>query len=264
MSIDPPFRDGQPIAWTFHRATCRWLHNVIEPPESRAPMASHEDLDAPLTRLPEPAPLDTGLGSLLRDRVSCRVYSSDPIPLRDLGTLLWAAYGSTGRAEFGPLEVTERPVPSGGGLYPLEVYVLARSVRDLAAGVYHYVPVHHGLERLRDEPLPRTFQTYLFMGQHWATDAAAVVVITGVPGRSLWKYGDRGYRYMLLEAGHAMQNLNLAAIGRGLGSCNLGGFFDDELAAVVRADIEGEFPLYAAAVGTPATPDRLEQRSIEQ
>jgi SagB-type dehydrogenase family enzyme len=130
--------------------------------------------------------------------------------------------------------------------------------------VYHYVPVHHGLEQLRDEALPRRFQTYLFMGQRWATEAGAVVVITAVPGRSLWKYGDRGYRYFLLEAGHAMQNLNLAAIAVGLGSCNLGGFFDDELAAVVRADVEEEFPLYAAAVGVPATRDRHEQRSIEE
>lgn len=262
MSIDPPFRDGQPVAWTFHRATSRWLYNAMEPPEARPPMAPREDLDAPMVSLPTPLELDAELGQLLRDRLSCRVFGTEPIGLRELGTALWAAYGSTGRAEFGPLEVTERPVPSGGGLYPLELYVLIRSVQGIEAGVYHYVSLHHGLELVRSGALPRQFLTYLFMGQHWSADAGAIVVVTAVPGRSLWKYGDRGYRYILLEAGHCMQNLNLGAIAVGLGTCNLGGFFDDELAAVVRADIEEELPLYAAAIGGPTTTDRSGQRAI--
>jgi SagB-type dehydrogenase family enzyme len=89
-----------------------------------------------------------------------------------------------------------------------------------------------------------------------------VVVITAVPGRSLWKYGDRGYRYLLLEAGHAAQNLNLAAVEAGLGCCNLGGFFDEELAGLLLVDTEEEMPLYAVAVGVPASSDRDEQRAI--
>lgn len=263
MSNVPAFRDGQPIAWTFHRATCRWLYNAVEPPETRPPQAGAEHLDVPLLRLPPPAGLSVPLGTALQQRLSCRAFSSDPLPLGDLATMLWAAYGATGLIQLGPLETAERTVPSGGGLYPLELYVLVRAVSGVVPGVHHYVPLHQGLEALRDNAVPRAFVEYLFMGQPYAAEASAVVVVTGVPERSLCKYGDRGYRYMLLEAGHCLQNLNLAATVLGRGSCNLGGFFDDELAALLRADVEEEIPLYAAALGTPAVSDRVAQRAVD-
>jgi SagB-type dehydrogenase family enzyme len=108
--------------------------------------------------------------------------------------------------------------------------------------------------------LPRPLLGDLFMGQPYIGDAAAVIVLTTVLERTLWKYSDRGYRYILLEAGHVAQNLNLVASGLGLGALNLGGFFDANLAALLGLDPEAEVPLYGIAVGTPGDEERNQRR----
>lgn len=256
------FRTDHPVAWAFHRNTSRWLHNTIDGPAAgdSAPRAPKELPDAPFVRLP-PRPVTT-LSELLAVRASCRSFAAHPLPLADLGALLHAGYGVHGRTLLGALEFLERPVPSGGGLYPLELYVLARTVADLEPGVYHYAPVTNGLEQVREVSLPARFLTYLFMGQSVAVEAAALIVITAVVSRSLTKYADRGYRYQLLEAGHVAQNIGLAALEHDLGACSLGGFFDDELAALIDADPELEVPLYAIAVGIPAESDHRAQRAF--
>jgi SagB-type dehydrogenase family enzyme len=257
------FREAQPLAWSFHRNTCRWTYNAPEPPELRPPEPGREDPSLPLIPLSRPALPARRFDEVVAGRFSCRRFSDGPVPLEQLSTLLWSAYGVTGRSHFGPLELLERPVPSGGGLYPLELYAIVRNVPALDPGVYHYVPLYHGLERLRDVTLPKRLVTYLFMGQHYAADAAVVAVLTAVVSRSLWKYADRGYRYILLEAGHVAQNLNLTAAALELGSCNLGGFFDDELAGLLRVDVEGELPLYGVALGVPAGDERDRLRDLE-
>lgn len=94
------------------------------------------------------------------------------------------------------------------------------------------------------------------MGQPWVAEAAVITVLSFAGGRSLTKYGDRGYRYALLEAGHTMQNLNLAVSALGLGCVNLGGFYDDELAVLAGIDVEREVPLYCCAID-----DRMPRRT---
>lgn len=259
---DPTFAEAQPLAWSFHRNTSRWAHNAATAAPEKYPAPAKEQPLAPLQRLPPPLPLALSLGETLAARVSCRCFAGTALPLATLGTLLHAAYGVIQRVRFGPLEYLERPLPSGGGLYPLELYVIARAVAGLAAGVWHYTPLHHGLEQLREVALPRPLVTYLFMGQDQAAEAAALMVITAVPGRSLDKYGDRGYRYLLFEAGHALQNAQLAAAALGAGSCALGGFFDSELGALLQLDPATEFPLYAATLGMPAERPRAELRGV--
>lgn len=257
------FREDHPLAWTYHRNTSRWLHNSVEGPPAgeSAPRPPKENPDAPFTPLPAVEP--TPLTALLGDRVSCRAFAEDPIALGDLAAVLHAGYGVHGQSRLGALEFLERPVPSGGGLYPLELYVIIRAVDPLPDGVYHYTPVTHGLEQLREVRLPDRFLTYLFMGQPLVTQAATLIVITAVVSRSLAKYADRGYRYQLLEAGHVGQNLGLSAQEHGLGVCSLGGFFDDELAALLCADPNLEIALYALALGRPAHSDRNRQRALE-
>ena len=89
-------------------------------------------------------------------------------------------------------EFCERPVPSGGGLYPLELYVLTQRVDELFGGAYHYVPLTHTLEVVRPDPLPSLLTAEMFLGQPYLSAAAAVIVLTAVVERSLWKYEDRG------------------------------------------------------------------------
>ncbi len=257
------FARDTPAAWTYHRRTARWLFNANGGGDSPPFVPGREDGSLPWVPLPPPGKLGMELDAALDARVSCRRFRPDPLPLDALSTLLHGAYGIQHR-DGGPL--LDRPVPSGGGLYPLELTLLVRSVEGLTPGVYHYVPAAGGVELMRSVDLPSTFVTYLFMGQPWVAEASVICVISLAGERSLTKYGDRGYRYALFEAGHVMQSLNLAAAALGLGCVNLGGFYDDELAALAGIEPDREVPLYCSAVGIPdADPaDRMAMRALER
>lgn len=252
------FRDNHPLAWTFHRNTSRWPHNLLAPVENVVPSAPFKEyLDAPLVALPEPAFPSTTLGDAIAARLACRRFTNAPLSLQDLGTLLRAAYGIGDGFLFGDSEFLERPVPSGGGLYPLELYLLVQRVADVEPGLYHYAPLAHGLERISDDPPPPPgFVSDLFLGQPYVAAAPVVLLLSAVVERSMIKYGDRGYRYILFEAGHVAQNVALTAAALGLGSLSLGGFFDTVAADLFGLDIEAEVPLYGLALGVPDGTDR--------
>ncbi len=254
------FRDDQPIAWTFHKNTSRWTFNTLETTDTYVQQPQKEYPGAPYLALPEPKYPSVSLREAISGRFSCRRFTGESVRYEELSTLLHAAYGVQGRIQLGALEFLERPVPSGGGLYPLELYLLVRNTERLDAGIYHYVAVTHGLEQLRSLVLPRPLISYLFMGQHYAADASFILVLAAVVQRSLVKYGDRGYRYILMEAGHVAQNLNLVATALGLGSFNLGGFFDHDLAALIGLDVEEEIPVYGMAAGRYTGSDRAALR----
>jgi SagB-type dehydrogenase family enzyme len=254
------FRDDYPTAWAYHRRTARFPHNIhglnvetFETPQFK------EDVEAATVELGAPIEPDIGLADALRGRSSCRRFAPEPIAVAQLGSLLHWSYGVLGVTELGH-EFCERPVPSGGGLYPLELYVLAQSVEGIDPGVHHYVPLGHRLEVVRPDPLPSMLSAEMFLGQPYLIDAAAVIVITAVVERSLWKYEDRGYRYILLEAGHVAQNINLCAQALELASLNLGGFLDEDVMSLLKLDAEHEIVLYGVAVGSPLTDDRSERR----
>ena len=255
------FRSLYPLAWTFHKNTSRWIYNLQSPPDTASTEAPLKEYPhAPLLPLPEGRRTEVSLLDAIGSRFSCRQFVDLPLELADLSTLLRHAYGCEGRVFLGELEFLERPVPSGGGLYPLEVYLLARRVESLEPGIYHYAVLPHALEQVRALEIPAKFTADLFLGQPYAAEAAAIVVLSAVPGRSLCKYRDRGYRYILLEAGHVAQNLNLTAAALGLGSFNLGGFFDVDLSTLLDLDAEREVPLYGIAIGVPNSGDRVTLR----
>lgn len=246
------FRDSA-LSWTFHRNTSRWAHNAMESqdtddipePGSEHPLRDYIDL-------PEPTKIGETLENLVQRRCSCRDFSDDMISLGELSTVLSYGYGVLGEDRWGGAEFLERPVPSGGGMYPLELSVLSRNVNGLADGVYHYVPLLNALECVRDVRIPDPLLRYLFMGQYPVLKASAIILISAVPGRSMKKYSDRGYRYILLEAGHVAQNINLTCPGVGIDSLNLGGFFDDEIANLFGFDRDTEVPVYAVCLGKGA------------
>lgn len=242
--------DAHPLSWTFHRNTCRWAHNAQESSGSDdVPEPGNEYPDLPFTPLPEPRIADTSFNDLIHRRCSCRDFADAPISPEAFSTILHYGYGVLGTDHWGTAEFLERPVPSGGGMYPLELYTLTRQVTGIENGIYHYNPLLHGLEQVRAVTLPDPLLRYLFMGQYPVLMAAAIVVISAAPGRSMKKYGDRGYRYMLFEAGHVAQNMNLAACAMGLETLNLGGFFDDEINRLCGGIRDEHLPLYAIAVG---------------
>jgi SagB-type dehydrogenase family enzyme len=254
------FRDF-PVAWHFHRNTSRWPYNRLHyRPERRETPPFKEYLDRPLVALPAPQLSSAPLAELLAGRRSCRRFAANPLAAAELSGLLYAAYGSSGVIALGPLEQVNRPVPSGGGLYPLEIYAVVLRSGEVAPGIYHFNALHHGLEELKAGAPPAGFMSELFMNQPYVAEAPCLLVTTAVIGRSMWKYEDRGYRYMLLEAGHVAQNIALSASSLGLGALHLGGFFDLDLADLLGVDVDLEVPLYVTAVGTPETDDPAEVR----
>jgi len=178
-------------------------------------------------------------------RRSIRDYSTQPLTLPQLSRLLYSAQGLTDPA------AGLRAAPSAGALYPLETYTVARRVDGLAPGLYRYVPESHALDVLREADLGAPLlQACLDQGAVGA--AGVVVVLTGVFQRTRWKYGERAYRYVLLEAGHVAQNLYLAATALGLGACAIGAFRDDQLDALLGVDGSTEAALYVVTIGQPA------------
>lgn len=247
----PNLRSHAPGAWTFHCASSRWPFNMLSPDADESPEPGKEDLALVYREFAEPAPLGTDLETAIRARVSCREFLNEALDDHALAALLHHGLGVTGTTSFGRAEIARRPCPSPGGLYPLELYVIARSVTGLSPGIYHYHGQTHSLGSVRDDLPPPGVHAYLFMDQPYAAKGAANIVITCMFGRSVKKYRDRGYRYALLEAGHVAQNITLSCAALGLGCCPLGGFFDHELSELLKLDLEEEAPLYALTIGVP-------------
>ena len=193
--------------------------------------------------LPAPAPVTRALSDVIAARRSVRAFTGASLTLAEVSSLFAHTYGITG-------EDGARAAPSAGGRYPLELFLLARNVDGVATGVWHYRPESHELEPWPQKETWERASRALFQ-QPVLERASAILVVGAVFGRTQVKYGERGYRLILLDAGHAMQNALLAATGLGLGACPLGGFVDDELTDLVALDGMGENVLYCAALGRP-------------
>lgn len=203
--------------------------------------------DSRRIELPQPVPgRKADLDEVLRKRASVRDYSAQPLSLADLSYLLWASTGIQ-RVEQG---YPYRTAPSAGGLFPIETYVVANNVAGLERGLYHYAIRSHELEELRLGDL-RAATTRAALYQGICGEAAAVFAWTAVFRRSKWKYEQRGYRYIFMDAGHIGENLYLAATGQGLGVCAVGALFDDKLNALLGVDGVEESAVYMATVGHP-------------
>jgi len=189
------------------------------------------------------------LTPLLQNRRSLRKYSAEPLILEHLAFMLWASQGITGQAG----KYLFRTAPSGGALYPVETYISVHSVQGLAAGLYHFDAEHFTLDLLTEQDQAEAV-AQACLDQKFMAQAAAVFLWTGVFRRAMSKYGDRGMRYILLDAGHICQNLLLAAEAVGCGGCPIGAFYDNELNHLLQIDGEEESILYAASVGRKILP----------
>ena len=195
-----------------------------------------------------PSPETTGTMSveeaILRRR-SIRSYTDDSLSLQDISQLVWAAQGITEPA------TGKRAAPSAGATYPLEVYVVvgAGGVSGLADGVYRYDPSNHRLENLLRGDL-RTELANAALGQRFIGEAPVNIVVAAVYGRTTGRYGDRGIRYVHMEAGHVGQNLYLQAVARGLGMVTVGAFDDDGVQRLLQLHADQK-PLYIIPIGHP-------------
>jgi SagB-type dehydrogenase family enzyme len=227
-----------------------------------ATRAFKEYLHCPRVALPrEEMTLSSRLDEVIRTRRSIRDYSGEPMTLTELSKLLFYTNGITASYHFTELVSKRqmiqhlRAAPSGGALYPTEIYVAALNVDDLVPGLYHYNVLEHSLETLKEvanlvDRFPTAFPVHPEIVR--VDRAALVLVLTTVFERTIAKYGPRGYRYVMQEAGHIAQNVYLVATACGLGAVALAGFFDDELNNWLDVDGVDEAVTYAIVVGRPA------------
>jgi len=197
----------------------------------------------PAVRLSATEPARESFEALVAVRRSARGYADTPLRLAQLSTLLRASYGVTGTLGLQPF----RAVPSGGALYPLELYLAAQRVEGLEPALYHFDPLRAVLERIR--PLEVDELAGLTPYDDLLVPSAAVAMVSAVFWRSRFKYGSRAYRFALLEAGHVAQNFLLAATALGLAACPVGGFFDRRVDAFLGIDGLYEASLYLLPVG---------------
>jgi SagB-type dehydrogenase family enzyme len=193
--------------------------------------------------IPLPPPQEDGKTSVeraLRQRRSMREFSEAPLGIQDVSQLLWAAQGVTDEHGL-------RTTPSAGALYPLEVYVVVGSVKDLPEGVYKYQPNTHRLKQIsKGDKKPQLASAAL--GQDYVKNNAMLLVFSAVEKRTTGKYGRRGIRYIHMEAGHAAQNVYLQAVALGLGTVTVGAFDDHRVRKILEMP-EDENPLYLMPVG---------------
>ena len=194
-----------------------------------------------------PKPLVSGNISLktsLFERSSRREFSKLPITLSELSTLLYYSAGE--KKDKKHVLPRSRFYPSPGARYPLEVYLISRK-SELPRGVYHYYIKNHSLERLLSF---KKFEFRKYFNQSWIEKSGIIILITAVFKRNAIKYGDRGYRHVLVESGHMAQNFYLLSSALNLYCCGIGGYVDDELNKLIDVDGVEESVVYVLAIGS--------------
>jgi SagB-type dehydrogenase family enzyme len=178
------------------------------------------------------------------NRKSVRRFKNEPLTQSQLSLLL---FGMTGLTRIFP-QFAFRTVPSAGGLYPIEVYPVINNIENIASGIYHYNIAKHTLELVKEGD----FRSEIAQGcldQQIAYNAAVNFVWTAIIERSKWKYLQRCYRYIYMDAGHIGQNFYLIAEALGLGACTIGAIFDDEINNLLGIDGIVETVLYVGVIG---------------
>lgn len=202
---------------------------------------------------PEPwDALKISLGSLIENRRTDRSFSDAPFTLSQLATLLVCGAGITGTINVGENEYRDgRAYPSGGGLYPLEVYPIVFNVDGLENGIYHFDVRHQCLHQLVRDNVREKVKS-AFLGDSMFEKAAVSFLVTAVFKRSAFKYGERSYRLVNIEAGHLVHNLLLVGQALGLSVVPVNGYFDRQIEQLINVDGVEESIIYTALGGCPA------------
>lgn len=186
--------------------------------------------------------IDLDLIKVLSERESCRSFSKKDIPRAKILTLCHAGYSklSTGHVT----------VPSAGGLYPLTLYVVVpRDMSDIRAGYYKYVPAENNLLLAKDDPDMEMIK-FCFNNEDMVENTIQIIITADVDSVA-YKYGNRAYRFCLIETGHVAQNITIAATEMYLGTCEMGGVLDEPIRDEIPME-RNEMPLLGMVIGHPA------------
>ena len=182
----------------------------------------------------------------VKNRRSVRNYKQKTLTIQQVSYLLWISTGIQRKQQGYEF----RNAPSAGALYPIETYLHANNVENLQTGLYHYNIKNHNLEQI--STLNQSVEiTKACLGQDMPTKAPITLIWTAIFQRSKWKYKQRAYRYIYIDVGHIAQNLALCVSAIGLGSCQIGAFYDNEINKILQIDGKIESTIYLSTVGFP-------------
>lgn len=213
---------------------------LTHPRAVRETAANHKVYpEAQRIQLPRGDHADASMRDVLHRRRSCRKFSPQPLTREELSVTLLAAYSHvTLRSSIvADAELRFRPYPSGGGLFPTEIYVAIVNVEGLEPCLAYYDARDHALDVIA--PLLSLGPLAAALGdesEKMTANVGCIAFVSIVPERSVVKYGRRGYRFSLLEAGMVPFVLDLAATAQGLGTLHWGGFFDDAVNVLLSLD----------------------------
>ena len=192
--------------------------------------------------LPEGPKLTLELGETLMERRSKRLFTGDPVSLFYLASILRGACGITAKAvvplrQGKDVDLYFRSAPSGGGLYPVDVYLVSLSVEGLEQGIYQYNPKADCLVLHQEINHEKLIQTFAISEDLISIKKSGfIVLLVGRSWKTMRKYGPRGLRLLFLEAGAISQNIHLSVTALGLGSVDCSGFYDDDLNGLLGFD----------------------------
>jgi len=181
---------------------------------------------------------------IIAKRRSHRDFTDTPLTMNQLSLLLFACQGVTAQ-EYGYLF---RTAPSAGALYPIETYLLVNRVATLPRGIFHLNISQFSLELIQEGSFYKAL-TKAALDQGMVSSSAVTFIWTAIVNRSKWKYHERAYRYIYMDAGHIGQNVYLAATALDIGCCTIGAFYDDEINAILGIDGATETAVYMASIG---------------
>lgn len=256
------------VAEIFHENT-KWnqtqpiLSNSIEYWENRdeestghLPATTHDELE--LITLPDPDLPSTSIREAVEGQRETVEYSGDPVILKEIGTLLGSSCGVT--CESGDLSTigsgSTRAYPSAGSMHPVKPYVIILDSNGIESGYYYYSAEDHGLrviEQKEKQDILTTLESAFHTSRVNISGASMVVLLTGEFWRSKVRFGPRGYRSTLLEAGHIAQNIRLIASVLGLGSVTVNLFEESIIDPLLLANGVDESTLYGLVLGTPSS-----------
>jgi SagB-type dehydrogenase family enzyme len=211
---------------------------VIPPPEGtkKISLPSPEGIDDPLI----------DLRKAIEIRRTLRRYSQQSLTLSELSILLWLSQGvqeSTNRPS------TLRTVPSAGARHAFETSLLINRVDSLSPGLYHYAAIENALYEIKTGEQNAEVLSHACLGQRQVLTSAVTFFWIAVAERMQWRYPERGYRYMHLDAGHVCQNLYLVAEALGCGVCAIAAYDDDLVNKALDLDGKEMFAIYIASLG---------------
>jgi SagB-type dehydrogenase family enzyme len=218
-------------------------NNLAQPP-----LEAEYDSSKPVIDLPAPENIKIrsfDLRKAIEGRRSIRNYSQQPLTIEELSYLLWVTQGVV-QVTRG---ATFRNVPSAGARHAFETYLLINNVRGVPAGIYRFLAIDHKLVEINMDPDIADGVVEGCLGQDFIRKSAVTFIWAADAYRMKWRYGERGYRYLHLDAGHACQNLYLGAGSIDCGVCAIAAFSDDHMNDLLELDGLEQFVIYVATVG---------------